>query len=47
MDIKTNMALLAEAAAIDANLNIVNEANVDAVRESYNSIPECVGITVT
>lgn len=47
MNIKTNMALLAEAAAIDANLNIVNEANVDAVRESYNSIPECVGITVT
>lgn len=47
MDIKTNMALLAEAAAIDANLNIVNEANVDAVRESYNNIPECVGITVT
>ena len=47
MDIKSNLSILAEAAALDTQLNVVNEANVDLVRESYESIPECEGITVT
>lgn len=39
MDIKSNLQLLSEAAALDMKINTSNDANLDTVREAYNAIP--------
>ncbi len=47
MDLKTNLQLISEAAAMDMEMNSQAEADINSVMEAYAAVPECVGITVT
>ena len=47
MNIKSNIQLLAEAAAADLQINTQAVVELDAIKESYNSIPTAEGYCVT
>lgn len=47
MNIKSNIQLLAEAAAADLKINTQAVVELDAIKESYNSIPTAEGYCVT
>lgn len=47
MNIKSNIQLLAEAAATDLQINTQAAVELDSIKESYNSIPTAEGYCVT
>lgn len=47
MDIKSNLQLLSEAAAIDTKINTKAAMRYDVVREAYKAIPEATEAMVT